>query len=583
VTLSIVTRTTLKASADFHRIASLPRRAWDDRTSQELAAYYTAKLRTHGGTWNLRPLQAIALHETGQCRGLLAAMSVGSGKTLLSLLAPVMVGAKRPVILLPAALVQKTRREMGELMKHWQIPRHIQFQSYETLGREGAAEWLQRTAPDMIIGDEVHRLKNARAAVTRRVTRYMRSAPHVVFVGMSGTLYRDDIEDFSHIAEWALRQGAPIPLDHGERMEWSECLGVNVNPLRVIHPGPLLTLATQEDYAGSDDPQIIARKAFRRRLRETPGVVCSPDNDGYQGSLYIRALEYTPNHATETNFHTLRTTWETPDRWALSQAVDVWRTARQLALGLHYVWSPRPPDAWMDARRAWAKYVRDILSRSRSLDSELQVRHAVENKDIPGIEILHEWYRQHPTFQIHTKEVWHDDSALIACEKWIKHGPGIVWTEHSFFAHELSRRTGVPYFGEQGVNAQGLPIEQADPRACVIASIYANGKGRNLQAWNRNLVTSPPTGQDVWEQLIGRTHRNGQRVDSVTFDVMIGCREHWDAFDRAVERTHVTQQVMGSGFKLLIADIDMPSESEIRNRARSSIRWDKSNGKEGTE
>ena len=46
----------------------------------------------------------------------------------------------------------------------------------------------------------------------------------------------------------------------------------------------------------------------------------------------------------------LATGWRTPDDWDLMMATEVWRVANELALGLHYVWDPRPPEEWRNAR-----------------------------------------------------------------------------------------------------------------------------------------------------------------------------------------------------------------------------------------
>jgi hypothetical protein len=129
--------------------------------------------------------------------------------------------------------------------------------------------------------------------------------------------------------------------------------------------------------AGTGDPATVAREAFRDRLLATPGVVSSQGSEDFTGSLVIRPIFHATNAATDANFQRLRSEWETPDGWALSQAVDVWRHARELAVGFHYIWNPRPEREWLNARREWAAFVREVLSRSRSLDTELQVRNAV--------------------------------------------------------------------------------------------------------------------------------------------------------------------------------------------------------------
>lgn len=571
-------RSILRRSSDFDRISRLPRREWNAEQMEQCADHYTQRLRTPGGQWKLRPLQGVALYEIETVKGLLGPIRVGGGKTLLSLLTPRVLRAVRPILLLPAALIEKTKHELGQLMRHWDIPRNIQMQSYEMLGRDSASRWLEQVRPDCIIADEAHRLKNAKAGVTRRVARFMHDHPETVFIAISGTLVKDDLRDFAHLARWALKGNAPVPLDNGELMEWSEALAHQRNPMRYVDPGPLLDWATDADRV--DDRTETARRAYARRLRHTPGVVASGD-EHVSCSLYVQCQTYNVSSVTEANFRTLRELWETPDGWALSQAVDVWRHAQELALGFHYVWDPRPPIEWLEARRHWAKFVREVLSHSRTLDTEFQVANACERGELDPAAYL-PWRNVRNTFQVRQRPIWHDTSALELCADWMRRQrAGIVWVAHSFFGHELSHITGIPYFGEQGLSDKGEPIEKADSRKPVIASIRANSTGRNLQAWNKNLLTCPPTGAPSWEQLIGRTHRDGQTADEVTFDVLLGCRENWNALDRALAITRATSQTMGAGAKLLLADLSRPEKGQVDQWGRTSARWQATEGREG--
>ncbi len=323
-----------------------------------------------------------------------------------------------------------------------------------------------------------------------------------------------------------------------------------------------------------------ARRAFHRRLVSTPGVICSLNDEQVDCSLYIEGHVYKVNEATETNFVTLRDLWETPDGWALSEAVDVWRHARELALGFHYIWDPRPPDDWLAKRKAWAKFVRTTLSGSRTLDSEKQVMSACERGDLDDEE-FHAWQDIRPTFTINQKAVWHDDSALELCTKWLKKHKGICWTDHTFFGRELARRSGLPYFGQNGLDENGRSLVKwveeinaghAKPGP-LIASGAANDTGKNLQAWSANLISSCMTGASVWEQRLGRTHRPGQKEDEVTVDVLVGCIEHVDAWERAVAEAKMSRDVLGAPQKILLADIDMPSPHDVSRM--SGARWRK--------
>ena len=177
------------------------------------------------------------------------------------------------------------------------------------------------------------------------------------------------------------------------------------------------------------------------------------------------------------------------------------------------------------------------------------------------------WVRIRDTFRPNTVAAWHDTAALEWCAKWMGQGPGIVWTEHSLFAERLSRETGHPYFGPEGLDAQGGPIEGA--HGPVIASVQANGTGRNLQRWHRNLITAPSPLAATWEQLLGRTHREGQAADDVEVDVLLGCQEHGDAWVRALSGAQAAVDTMGDTQKILVGEKLMP-QTNIRGH-----RWNK--------
>lgn len=499
----------------------------------------------------LRPVQALALHDIGTLGGLIGRIPVGGGKTLISLLAAYVLNAKRPLLLLPAALIQKTHRERQVLAEHWRIPTNIRLYSYEMLGRTQSANYLESCAPDLIIADEAHKLKNRKAACTKRVERHLENHPGVKFVPMSGTLIKDGLGDFAHLSKWSLKEGSPLPHGH-EVQEWSDALDEKVNPFQRAQPGVLLEFATEEERRNFA-PLQAARLGVKRRLLETPGVV-SFEPSGVACSLQISAREYEVNDVTEANFQKLRTTWETPDGWAIADAIQLWRHARELALGFHYVWDPRPPSDWLAARSAWASFVREVLSRSHTLDSEKQVADAYANH-----ELLRGWLSVKDTFVIQPKAIWHDDSVLEHCATWLHKEKGICWTEHTFFAEALAKKSGVSYFGRKGLDHKGLEIEKA--KGPIIASVSANGTGRNLQyGWNKNLITTCPGGADRVEQLLGRTHREGQPKDEVVAEIMLGCSEHFGSMAKALAGARMTQDVTGQRQKLLYADLLWPSE-----------------------
>lgn len=548
-------------TTEFQRILDLPRRSWSAEDLASLANDLTSILRTPAGTMALRPVQALALHDAGIEGGLFGPIGVGEGKTLVTLLLPLVLEARRPLLLLPAGLIQKTERDRAELSKHWRIPNSLRIFSYDLLGRVQSAQELDQFEPDVIICDEVHRLKNRRAAVTRRVARYMYARPLTKFCGLSGTVMDKSITDFGHILRWALKLNAPVPITNDELNEWAEALDEHQDPMMPQRrPGALLEFALASERAND---VLAARRGFRRRLTETPGVVATiGEGEHIDASIYVREIRHKVAPHVQAHFKKLRSEWLTPDDWQLTSGADIWRHAQELALGLHYIWSPRPPEEWRNARREWNAFARDVISRGRTYDSELHVANACDAGKLDA-SALNRWRAVKDTFTPNVVPVWHDDSALKICCDWMKQ-PGIIWTEHSFFAQKLSKVSGVPYYGAKGFDSQGHYIEDAKPGESAIASIDANREGKNLQGlWSRNLMVCPPTSALWWEQVIARTHRSGQTADEVIVDVLLSCRENYDCCVKAIEGARVIQEMTGKVQKLLLADVLLPSLSEV--------------------
>lgn len=545
----------------FERILALPRRA--PICPPGLDQQLTELLKTPQGTMQLRALQALALHDIGVCGGGFLLLDLGEGKTLISLEAAYVLDAKRPLLFLPAHLIQKTAREARELAQHWMIPTNIRLMSYQMLGLVQSARDLEVYAPDVIIADEVHRLKNRDAAVTRRVERYMEAHPETKFVAMTGTSMRRSLRDFAHILRWALRDKAPIPLRDSEVDEWARALDDRLeNEFQRVQPGALLEMADPKDIA-NDGELVAARRGFRARLRETPGVVASaPSGTAVDADLVIRPIRYEVSSTIQGYFKTLRDEKIAPTGEELWEAAEVWRHAREMALGFCQRWDPPAPEDWKAARKAWFQFVRGVLQRSRTWDSPDHVAQACDAGKLPS-DKLEAWRRIKDSFVPNPVPVWHDDTALKVCAKWMKK-PGLVWVDHIPFGERLSKMTGATYYGAKGLAPDGEFIDDADPNKAIIVSVDANAEGRNLQKWNRNLLTTMLEGADKVHQLLGRTHRPGQLSDTVTVDVLLGCAEHARAWFKACNSAVAIRDTAGLQNKLLIADVDeWPDADEV--------------------
>ena len=352
----------VKHNDEVRRIECLPRRSWDD-TAEGLADTLTDILKTERGMMALRPIQAVCLYEIGTVGGLFGALRVGAGKTLISLLGFETGFAERPLLLVPASLVKKTERAMSVLGYHWRLPSFVRIMSYEWLGRVQAADALEEYAPDMITADEVHRLKNPRAAVTRRVRRYMGNHPECKFVGMSGTVHKRSLKDFAHILAWCLPSpDMPLPRYHADLELWADALDERKGQTRRADPGALRVFCNDEECEVWDRGQHrrAARMGFRRRFIDTPGIVATKETP-IDATIIVNEVEPPIDSEIDACFKTLRNDYETPDGWPIADALTMARHARELALGFFYVWDPRPPMYWLIARKEWCAYVRKVL------------------------------------------------------------------------------------------------------------------------------------------------------------------------------------------------------------------------------
>lgn len=572
----------VSASDELNRIVALPRRVWEAK-GEELARLLSEYLRAPGGTQLLRPVQAAALQEAHDLGGLLGPIRVGGGKTLISLLTFVVLESKSPCLLVPAKLVEKTRRDMAALRKHWLIPAFVQIISYEMLGREQAATRLDEVRPDVIVMDEAHRVRNTRAAVTRRVKRYLEEHPNTKIVAMSGTITKRSLHDYAHLAAWALKRTNPTPRDFNTRMEWSLVLDERRSDDVKISPGALLTLCNDEERElARTEPVLAVRRAYRRRLVDTPGVVAT--QEGALGvSLSIASRVLTVPDLAEP-IRNLKLKWERPDGEPLIDALEFWRHLRALAAcGMFYRWNPAPPPTWLEVRKRWAKAVRGILRDNRAgLDSESPIVSALDRfaqrrkgmsveeigsgyilEDAAALEALEAWRAERASFTPKTEAVWLSDALLQKAASWLQNKPewrggggGICWVEHVEFGHRLSEMTGIPYYWRGGVDAKGRPIEDHPPGTPMIASIASNAEGRNLQAWSTNYIVSLPTTGAMIEQLLGRTHRDGQEADEVSVVCPIVCKEQVKQFEGARADARYISDTTGQEQKLCYADLD---------------------------
>lgn len=521
-------------SPDFRRVKTLPVVRWQDG-GDDLARFWTLKLRAASGTMSLRPVQGAMLQHALDHRGLFAPARTGAGKLLTSLLLPVVLGAKRCVLIVPASRRDPTYQAIRDLSKHWTLV-PITVITYSDLSQAKNHDLLTRLGPDLIVADEAHSLKDPKGARWKRVNRLDRTIP---FCAMSGTFSNRDMLEYRHLLVRALGEKAPAPTDWVRATEWSRCL--NPKSTQPLEPGVLLRLMPriELDGVGYD----AARSQFGRRLVSSPGVVSS-GSDVPDVPLYLRTTHLEPTPGIRAAALHLKQTWTTPCEYTIDTAVDMWRHMRELACGLYYRWKVVPPAQWLAVRKELSGFIRETTSGGR-YDLPSQVEAAVASGDLKDHEQVYAaWYKIRDSYVPDMVPVWIDDSALDFAAEWLETHRGIVWVLHSAFGERLSRMTKVPYFREHACDPNGVHIEQH--KGPAIASVQSCSTGHNLQYnHNLNLITTCPSPTTL-EQLISRTHRDGQTKEvGIEFMTRLsGCVE-------AIEGAKLDADTNGRSFQVV--------------------------------
>lgn len=540
-----VGRAPRESSRELQRILALPRRRAPKilRSVRELE---------NGGRFFKK--QAQSLSEARKVGGLFAGLGVGEGKTLVSLAIPSLFPNATCLLLVPAKLVSKTKREWAEYAEEFELRDDIIVTSYAKLSSHTEPEWLWRIAPDIIIADEAHKLARYESARTNRFLLYMKERAKkgnpVKFFAMSGTITRKSVADYAHLVELALGERSPLPRPlsgwYGELKAWGEVL--DADGALVRQPGGLAKLARDGESV---------RQGFQRRMRDTRGVVFT-DEVSIGTSLTIEVLPMEPTEKTKTNLMELKKTWTRADGWEVSHAVELFGLRRQYLLGGYYAiqWPDDfPVFDWLSARGEWARDCRAIIKTKKrfGLDTEGLVVRAIERGDVDARSYV-QWRTLLLDYPMpHRKWKTLDGNQYRNLVDSIKSlpAPGLIWCGLVAPARRIAKKALLPYLG-QGAKCRGV-LERAKEKPKSLALSYrVFGEGNNLQAWSHNYLAECPSSGAAMEQILGRTHRRGQQADEVN----VYLPSWWEPeLARATKDAHYIQETTGNRQRLLMADI----------------------------
>lgn len=545
-------------SPELARVLALAPR---DDVTPEIIEHVSALLRVReyddAGNRNvLLHAQVAALIELVQLRGLFGPMRCGSGKTLFTFLAAVVLNAARPVLIVPASLMRskdtrqpKTQREFAEYRRNWRcrLPR---LMSYQELGRLSKADALLRYRPDLILLDEAHAIRERKNSPPSASAKRILSAidtlePRPVVACVSGTLITDRLMEYWPALAGSLHVHAPCPVYRDEAEQWGRALDREVPTRERINLGALREIP----------------EGFHAHLRTRRGVVSTPGKDC---DATIEVSIWRPPHVPDlANLEELvKASGMRPDGEMLED-MEVPSVRSQIALGFFYVWDPLPPDWWIEPRRSWLAWERAVRAlRIDGLDSEGQIKAALQawragvgayaGVVLPpdpanGFALLEAWENVRPHFEPNTVPVWVSPDVVAAAAAHASAGdPCLIWSRFRAVGEALALH-GVPNFG-RGTD----PSRGTDTRTIAV-SIQAHGTGMNLQRWRRSLVLTIPANAHTTEQLIARTHRGGQAADVVQLEYIGSIDYHGEVIARVLTAARAISRAQGEAQKIVEA------------------------------
>jgi hypothetical protein len=503
----------VEESPDFERIQALPRRKVTLAKGEAAAELLTPMLATKEGLRRgvrLRPWQALPLLELAQLRKGFFGGSTGIGKTLALFLAPTVVEAKKPLLILPGNLVDDTWTKFAAYQRDWRAPRPMyNLISFEALQSDDNWNYLQRYEPDFIAIEECHKLRNPERAVCKRIDRYQRKHKGgLVMFPVSGSPINVSVFDIAHFLIWSHQKAAPVPHNKAEREMWAAAVDLN-EPRRGQRPGVGVLVDLVPKLKPRPTRVGTARRAFMKRLLLTPGIVIADDTE-CDAPLDV-VFEVAPDDPKlDVVFKGWRLKFKMPDGQIAGDLFSQLRWEDELSSGFFQKWDPAPPEEWREACGAKNDFVRYWVKRSteasRPLDTEGAVLRA--HKTHP---VVQEWLKIKPTFTPKTVPTWLSSSVVDRAARYIRKHNGLVVVRSPLVGRAIARAAGVNYYGSKGLDASGRYIERERKGRGAVMSLKANAEGRNLQyLWHDMLWVSVPRNALELEQGISRIHRYGQ-------------------------------------------------------------------------
>lgn len=590
----------------------------------------------------LFPEQVKAMMQFHDHLSILCPIRVGGGKALISILtandAYTMFGKRKILLMNPSNLIDQLRcTELPMYRRHINVgvpfywiskeSKHkrmltaqsnkagVYVVSYALLSRGEGAELMDAIQPDMIIGDEIHRIASARPSARNRRFKEIVKKYNPTLVSLSGTLSKKSPKDYHFIAVNTLEENCFVPRPTAVTDAWSDIIDSNASSMEEVGPtitsgaGPLrpLILWARKNFPGEEFKDDLAgfRKAFKFRRNTCPGVVSS-EGEGVV-PLRITNIKLTKEETEgrpgwnklKSMVSILLNEYIAPNGDEIDHAMHIWRWRYELeGFGFYNNLYWPDPEKVAQSKNMPLAEANDILDRSIMHHECKQEYHKVLRKwikhrartgmDTPmliggemykngasnvGSELYDAWQKTRETnfegilereravvrvcdFRINKivqwAKAWYKKRPNKAAIMWFKNKGVGAWLHEAFIEADLP----VAYC-PRGDKGSALISDRTQGHKFAIASSSFR-EGRNLQFHHDTEFFAQWFREADWiEQAMGRVDRTGQESDQARYFTCFSSEFDKMLFASTLNDATYAHQT-GSGQKLLYADYDEP-------------------------
>lgn len=497
----------------------------------------------------------------------------------------------------------------------------LHVMTHDAISHPRNSAFIEQLCPAALIIDEVDAFAALESSRGLRLSRFMEEhGERVKFCGWTGSLTDKSLTDFAHLCAYAFRLGSPMPIDEDVVEDWARCLdavpapcppgallqlcgpqeaeGSDLDRVRAAFhrrlaetPGFIITETAEVHVMGDDGrptEQMVELVVTSRAVPAIPPIVVE--------ALGKVRQNFRPDTLVGNRF-------DDPIEDELQKA----RIAREVACGMFYRYKfPRgePSDAikeWYAAKSAWFSERREMMLRGRRyLDSPKLCEDAAKRAwgDLPqqevqgagmpcdcGVDDTGDHDRECaslalrqsvalPEWRAESWPWWRDVMDTVQPEQeacrlhpfvvedaaaWGGDRRGIIWYSMAELGQWINEISGLPlHAGGPGAGPR-IMREIREGATSIVASIKSHGRGRNgfQFKFSDQYVINTMSSSKLWEQLLGRAHRTGQKKGVVTTEVCLHTPELRKSFDQALLRSDYVKSVLNQTMKLRLADLSL--------------------------